>query len=119
MKGNLFYYLLILTCLSLFSYELVKALFTYYEEEVVTKTSQEKQEDYPRPMICISSKYLMRMNETRRLFGENFTHADYQNGKWIPEGSDLTEEAVWGKLSPNLSDLVDKLLIQNTTNSTG
>ena len=119
MKGQLFHYLLFLLCLSLFTYEFVKALLTYYEGEIVTKTAQKKQQDFHRPVICISSKYLMRQNETKILLGENFTHADYQRGKWTADNSTLTEEQILDKIAPRLSDLLKDITIRKTTNATG
>ena len=119
MKEHLFYYLLLLTCVTLFTYELSRALSAFIKEEVVTKTSQQKQEDFPRPKICISSKYLMRTDQIGDLFGENISHLDYQNGRWTAENSNLTEEDIFDKVAPEITDLIDKLSIENTTNTTG
>ena len=119
MKEHLFYYILLLSCVTLFTYELSRALFTFIDEDVVTKTSQKKQEHFPRPKICISSKYLMRTDFIENLFGENISHVDYQNGKWTADKSNLTEEDLFNKVAPELTDLIDQLSIENTTNSTG
>ena len=119
MKEHLFYYLLLLSCVTLFTYELSRALSSFIKEEVVTKTSQQKQEHFPRPKICISSKYLMRTDEIGDLFGKDISHEDYQNGKWTGENSNLTEEDIFNRVAPELIDLIDKLRIENTTNSTG
>ena len=119
MKEHLFYYLLLLSCVTLFTYELSRAISSFIKEEVVTKTSQQKQEHFPRPKICISSKYLMRTDEIGDLFGEDISREDYQNGKWTGENSNLTEEDIFNRVSPELIDLIDKLRIENTTNSTG
>ena len=119
MKEHLFYYLLLLTCVTLFTYELSRALSAFIKEEVVTKTSQQNQEHFPRPQICISSKYLMRTDELGTLFGENISHGDYQSGKWSGENSNLTEEDLFNKVAPEITDLIDKLSIENTTNTTG
>ena len=119
MKEYLFYYLLLLSCVTLFTYELSRALSSFIKEEVVTKTSQQKQEHFPRPKICISSKYLMRTDEIGDLFRENISHEDYQNGKWTGENSNLTEEDIFNRVAPELTDLIDKLTIENTTKSLG
>ena len=119
MNEHLFYYLLLLSCITLFTYELSRALFTFIDEQVVTKTSQQKQEDFPRPKICISSKYLMRTDQIGNLFGENISHEDYQNGKWTAKNSNLTEEDLFNKVAPELTDLIDQLRIENTTNAMG
>ena len=119
MKEHLFYYLLLLSCVTLFTYELSRALLTFISEDVVTKTSQQKQEHFPRPKICISSKYLMRTEQIGHLFEENLSHEDYQNGKWSAENSNLTEEELFNKVAPELTDLIDQLRIENTTNTTG
>ena len=119
MKEHLFYYLLLLTCVTLFTYELSRALSAFIKEEVVTKTSQQKQEQFPRPKICISSKYLMRTDQIGNLFGENISHVDYQNGRWTAENSNLTEEDIFNKVAPEITDLIDKLSIENSTNTTG
>ena len=119
MKEHLFYYLLLLTCVTLFTYELSRALSAFIEEEVVTKTSQQKQEHFPRPKICLSSKYLMRTEQIGNIFGENISHVDYQNGRWTAENSNITEEDIFNKVAPQLTDLIDKLSIENTSNSAG
>ena len=119
MKEHLFYYLLLLTCVTLFTYELSRALTAFIKEEVVTKTSQQNQEHFPRPKICISSKYLMRTDQIGNLFGENISHVDYQNGKWTSENSNLTEEDIYNNVAPEITDLIDKLSIENSTNTTG
>ena len=119
MKEQIFHYLLIASCFSLFTYELVKAILAYYDGQVVTTTTQEKQEHYLRPKICISSKYLMRRNQTSEIFGENFTHVDYQNGKWISNKTNLTEEQIFDIVAPKLSDLLSRLTIQKTSNASG
>ena len=119
MTEHLFYYLLLLTCVTLFTYELSRALSAFIREEVVTKTSQQNQEHFPRPQICISSKYLMRTDQIGNLFGENISHVDYQNGRWTAENSNITEEDIFNKVAPQLTDLIDKLSIENTSNSAG
>ena len=65
--------LLVCLCVSLFTYELVSALLTFYEGDVVTVSSLVGQEEHPRPWICFSSKYLMRQsltNQVRRTQGK-------------------------------------------------
>ena len=109
MREQLFHYLLIVSCLSLFTYEFVKAIVAYYDGEVLTTTTQKRQEHFQRPKICISSKYLMRKNETSKVFGENFTHSDYQNGNWITDKTLLTEEQIFDTVAPKLSDLLSTL----------
>ena len=58
---------LVLICVSLFAYELLSALMTFYEAEVVTATTLEAQENHQRPWICFSSKYLMRQSQTNEV----------------------------------------------------
>ena len=61
--------LLVLLCVTLFTWVLVSALLTFYKAEVVTATTLVAQERHPRPWICLSSKYLMRqsqVNEVRK-----------------------------------------------------
>ena len=54
--------LLVLLCVSLFAYELLSALMTFYEGELVTATTLLVQENHQRPWLCLSSKYLMRQS---------------------------------------------------------
>ena len=61
----------------------------------------------------------MRTDFIENLFGENISHVDYQNGKWTADKSNLTEEDLFNKVAPELTDLIDQLSIENTTNSTG
>ena len=61
--------ILVFLCLTLFTYELLSALLTFYKAELVTVTTLVAQEKHPRPWICLSSKYLMRqsqVNEVRK-----------------------------------------------------
>ena len=59
--------LLVCLCVSLFTYELVSALLTFYVGDVVTVSSVVRQEEHPRPWICLSSKYLMRPSQTNEV----------------------------------------------------
>ena len=59
--------LLVFLCVSLFTYELVSALMTFYKAEMVTATTLEAQEKHERPWICFSSKYLMRQSQTNEV----------------------------------------------------
>ena len=61
----------------------------------------------------------MRKNETSKIFGENFTHSDYQNGNWITDNTPLTEEQIFDTVAPKLSDLLSTLTVQKTSNASG
>ena len=61
----------------------------------------------------------MRKNETSKVFGENFTHSDYQNGNWITDKTLLTEEQIFDTVAPKLSDLLSTLTIHKTSNASG
>ena len=61
----------------------------------------------------------MRTDQIGNIFGENISHVDYQNGRWTAENSNITEEDIFNKVAPQLTDLIDKLSIENTSNSAG
>ena len=78
---------------------------TYLEYDTVTRSSQDKQENQPRPLICLSTKNLLRVENE---------HGQYHWGDWLLGHSNLTAEKVFDLVAPSISDLIKSIEIQRT-----
>ena len=78
---------------------------SYLEYDTVTRASQDKQENQPRPLICLSTKNLLRVENE---------HEQYHEGDWLLGRSHLTAEEVFELVAPSFSDLIKAIKIQRT-----
>ena len=89
-------------------YKACECITQYLRYETVTKNSEERQERYPLPQICISQaeiseKTLQRLSISAR---------DYRNeGQWLSNKSHLDEEEIYEKLSTKFQDIVGRIVL--------
>ena len=97
-------------CSGLFLYYFYTFIVTYLKYDTVTKTSQDKQENHPRPLICLSTKNLLRVDQL---------HEEYHDGNWLLSMTNVSAEEVYDLVSPRLSDLISSIKLQATLYSLG
>ena len=98
-------YLFEILCCAIFLYNGCRIVSTYVEYDTVTRSSQDKQENHPRPMICLSTKNLLRVENE---------HGQYHWGDWLLGRANQTAEEVYDLVSPTFSDLIKSISIQRT-----
>ena len=98
-------YLFQILCWLVFLYNGCRIVSTYLEYDTVTRSSQDKQENQPRPLICLSTKNLLRVENE---------HSQYHWGDWLLGQSNLTAEEVFDLVAPSFSDLIKLIEIQKT-----
>ena len=97
-------------CLVLFLSEAYKISKSYLQMETYSQTRFVRKEDYPLPLICVTTKDFIYEGFNNSL---NITHDDYTGGKWNIEGYSVRE--IWDFLSPDMEDLIRGVKIENTT----
>ena len=110
MKIKIVKYLFQVLCSSLFLYNGFRFLLTFLEYDTITKSSQDRQENHPRPMICLSTKNLLRVSQK---------HEQYHDGDWLLSLSNVSAEDVYDLISPRLADLITSIRLQRTLYSLG
>ena len=89
-------------------YKAAECINQYLRYETVTKNSEERQERYPLPQICISQAEISE--KTLGRFG--ISARDYRNnGQWVSNRSDLDEEEIYEKLSTKFQDIVGRIVL--------
>lgn len=78
--------------------------------ETFSQTRFVRREDYPVPLICVTTKDFSYDGFNNSL---NITHDDYENGKWNFDGHSVKE--IWDFLSPDIEDLMSDVKIENKT----
>lgn len=78
--------------------------------ETFSQTRFVRKEDYPVPLICVTTKDFLYDGFNNSL---NISHDDYASGKWNFEGYSVRE--VWDFLSPDIEDLMRGMKVENTT----
>ena len=78
--------------------------------ETFSQTRFARREDYPVPLICVTSKDFNYDGFNNSL---NITHDDYAGGKWHFEGYSVKE--IWDFLSPDIEDLISGIKMENKT----
>ena len=97
-----------LICFILFMYKACECINQYMQLETVTKHSEERQEKYPLPQVCISQAEI-QPDSLRDL---NISSRGYRyNGQWSSNVSDMTEEEIYLNLSTKFEDIVQKLVV--------
>lgn len=99
-----------ISCLLLFLSEAWKISKSYLQMETYSQTRFVRKEDYPLPLICVTTKDFIYDGFNNSL---NITHDEYTKGKWNFEGYSVRE--IWDFLSPDMEDLVRGVKIENTT----
>ena len=100
-----------LFCLFLFLYQAWIISESYLQMETFSQTRFVGREEYPVPLICVSTKDFNYDGFNNSL---NITHDDYADGKWNVDGYSVKE--VWDFLSPDIEDLISGIKIENNTN---
>ena len=103
-----------IACISLFCYQLFNCLDLYTNQEPVTKTLKRRQEDYIRPLICITAlefDYEGFDNSTK------ITWKEYWKGRWNTEK--FSGEEYWEHLTPGLDDLISSVKVARTKGRIG
>ena len=113
-KARCIMYLFRLLCSFLFIYQAGFCICEYTYQEVASQTHFENQEDYPRPMICLTTDKFMFKDFNDSM---NISHKEYIKGKW--KVGNVTEEDLYHFLTPKISDLVTKIEIGNLSKPAG
>ena len=95
-------------CFLLFMYKACECISQYMQLETVTKNSEERQEKYPLPQVCVSQAEIPE-EALERL---NLSSYNYRyKGDWASNVTDMTEEEIYMKLSTKFEDIVEKLVV--------
>ena len=96
------------SCFLLFMYKACECIKQYMRYETVTKNSEERQENYPLPQVCISQADISE--ESLQRFG--ITARDYRHkGLWTDNRSGLSEEQIYDQLSTKFQDIVERIVL--------
>ena len=118
MKGNKIFiqilkYVFIFTCIGLFLFESKDCISQFMKYETLTKTTQEKQENYPLPWICIEASSIPEHDFSKL----GLSSLGYrQEGKWIGNSSLHDAESVFNAVSDSFEDLVESVGIEMAVN---
>ena len=99
-----------MSCLLLFLYQAWTISEGYLQMETYSQTRFVRREDYPVPLICVTTKDFIYDGFNNSL---NITHDDYADGKWNFDGHSVKE--IWDFLSPDIEDLMSGVKIENKT----
>ena len=99
-----------LLCLSWFLYQVWIISVDYLQMETFSQTKFVRMEDFPVPLICVTTKDFNYDGFNNSL---NITHDDYADGKWNFDGYSVQE--IWDFLSPDIEDLMNGVKIENKT----
>ena len=92
----------------LFMYKACECIKQHMRYETVTKTSEDRQEKYPLPQICVSQAEI----SATTLQSLALTAKGYRSqGMWKSSKLNLTEEEIYDKLSTKFEDIVEKLVV--------
>ena len=97
-----------LSCLFLFLYQVWIISVDYSQMETFSQTKFVRMEDFPVPLICVTTKDFNYDGFNNSL---NLTHEDYAGGKWHFEGYSIKE--IWDFLTPDIKDLMSGIKIEN------
>ena len=93
-----------LSCLLIFIYQTWYLFEVYSRKRTLSDIGFIKQDRYPLPSICITSKQFS-YDSFNNTF--NVTNDEYAKGKWKVYG--LSEKELWDFLSPTLPNLIRKI----------
>ena len=93
-----------LSCLLIFIYQTWYLFEVYSRKRTLSDIGFIKQDIYPLPSICITSKQFS-YDSFNNTF--NVTNDEYAKGKWKVYG--LSEKELWDFLSPTLPNLIRKI----------
>ena len=99
-----------LLCLSWFLYQVWIISVDYLQMETFSQTKFARMEDFPVPLICVTTKDFNYDGFNSSL---NITHDDYADGKWNFDGYSVQE--IWDFLSPDIAELMSGIKIENKT----
>ena len=92
-------------CVVLFFYQACICLIQYLDQDSVSVRTHGKQEDYPRPQICVALHDIRTTNLSLP------TNNEYKKfGKWTTNTFDANE--LYDLLSPSFPDIVDLITIR-------
>ena len=108
-------YIFRLSCIIFFLYLAVNVCFrNFINQEKITKTIKVNQQDYQRPLICITA---LEFNYAEFNSSLNITFDEYKEGRW--KIGDLTEEESFRAVAPKLSHLIKSIEVSNTSGVIG
>ena len=108
-------YIFRIGCIIFFCYIAIYVCFlSFINQEKITTTSKQKQQDYQRPLVCVTA---LQFNYAKFNSSLNITFEEYRDGRWTV--GDLTEEETFNALAPKLSDLVKGIQVCNTSGVVG
>ena len=102
-------------CTILFLYKSYECLDQFLDYEIVTRNSEENQEDYPLPQICINQDWI----SDEKLASLNISYREYtKQGKWRNYNSTKDEEIIYDELSSSFENLVEKVVLSKMISPT-
>ena len=108
-------YIFRIGCILFFCYIAIYVCFlSFINQEIITSTSKQKQQDYQRPLVCVTA---LQFNYAKFNSSYNITFEQYRDGRW--KVGNLTEEETFSALAPKLSDLVKSIQVCNTSGVVG
>ena len=110
-------YIFRIACIIFFCYIAFFVCFlSFVNQEIITTTSKQKQQDYQRPLICITALEFnyAQFNSSGNI---NITFDQYKEGKW--KVGSLTEEETFCAVAPKLSHLLKSIQVCNTSGDIG
>ena len=92
----------------LFMYKACECIKQHMRFETVTRTSEDSQEKYPLPQICVSQAEI----SNQVLQSLNITSKGYRSqGTWQSTKNNFTEEEIYERLSTKFEDIIEKLVV--------
>ena len=92
----------------LFMYKACECIKQHTRFETVTRTSEDSQEKYPLPQICVSQAEI----SNQVLQSLNITSKGYRSqGIWQSTKNNFTEEEIYERLSTKFEDIIEKLVV--------
>ena len=102
-------------CIVLFCYQLFMCLDLYSNQKPVTKTLKKKQEDYVRPLICITALEFDYDGFDKK--ESTIPWKEYWRGNWSTEK--FSGKEYWDHLTPGFDDLISRVDVANTSGVVG
>ena len=108
-------YIFRIACILFFCYVAIYVCFwNFINQEIITTTSKQKQQKYPRPLVCVTA---LEFNYAEFNSSLDITFDQYKDGKW--KVGNMTEEETFSALAPNISNLLKSIQVCNTSGDIG
>ena len=113
-KLTLFFISFRLSCLGVFLYQAWNLIEEYSKQNTITDVGFTKLDRFPFPNICVTTKIFSSDFSNKTL---NITADKYLKGEWKVDG--MSERETWDFLSPNLTDLIEKIEVDKMLKNIG